>query len=84
MKIKEIKKITLEDNEYLFIKLPPDELSLEQVNNVRTTLDAIFGDNAKRIMIHSIEMELTKVKVKESAMACKGKGKGRKGGKGRK
>jgi hypothetical protein len=62
--IDDVKKIKLEENEYLMIRLP-DNIQNSDIDHLGITLKKVFGDNFSRIFIYSGEMDMRKVVMEQ-------------------
>lgn len=58
MEIEEIKKIKLNKGGVLAVRLP-DDIDIDQVNNVRKVLESIFPDN--KVTVYCGEVEFTNI-----------------------
>lgn len=64
MIIEGVTKLTLEDDEYLFIQIPK-HTSLAAIKGFNDVLKMTFGEKTRRIILHDFDTELKKVRIKD-------------------
>jgi len=61
--IESIKKLTIEPNEKLMVRMP-DTTDHQEMDQARKYFNKFFGDDAQRICLYAGDVEFTKVEIK--------------------